>query len=153
MRIHASSGTTGKPIVAGYTQKDLDCWAEGVARCLTAYGATDEDILQVSYGYGLFTGGLGAHDGGQKIGATVIPTSSGNTAKQIMLMKDLGSTGLCCTPSYALFLAESLAEDPDTDIERDIRLNSVPSGRSPGRRTCAGSWSPSSISRPMTYTV
>ncbi|MBO7117282.1 MAG: phenylacetate--CoA ligase [Bacteroidales bacterium] len=122
VRFHASSGTTGKPIVAGYTRNDLDNWAEGVARCLTAYGATKEDIIQVSYGYGLFTGGLGAHDGGQMLGSTVIPMSSGNTAKQIMLMKDLGSTGLCCTPSYALFLAESLAEDPNTDIDKDIKL-------------------------------
>lgn len=121
VRFHASSGTTGKPIVAGYTQKDLDNWSEGVARCLTAYGATKEDIIQVSYGYGLFTGGLGAHDGATRIGATVLPTSSGNTSKQIMLMKDLGSTILCCTPSYALFLAESIENDPETTL-KDIKL-------------------------------
>ena len=121
VRFHASSGTTGKPIVAGYTQKDLDNWAEGVARCLTAYGATKEDIIQVSYGYGLFTGGLGAHDGATRIGAAVLPTSSGNTSKQIMLMKDLGSTILCCTPSYALFLAESIENDPETTL-KDIKL-------------------------------
>ena len=121
VRFHASSGTTGKPIVAGYTQKDLDNWSEGVARCLTAYGATKEDIFQVSYGYGLFTGGLGAHDGATRIGATVLPTSSGNTSKQIMLMKDLGSTILCCTPSYALFLAESIENDPETTL-KDIKL-------------------------------
>ena len=121
VRFHASSGTTGKPIVAGYTQKDLDNWSEGVARCLTAYGATTEDIIQVSYGYGLFTGGLGAHDGATRIGATVLPTSSGNTSKQIMLMKDLGSTILCCTPSYALFLAESIENDPETTL-KDIKL-------------------------------
>lgn len=121
VRFHASSGTTGKPIVAGYTQKDLDNWSEGVARCLTAYGATKEDIIQVSYGYGLFTGGLGAHDGATRIGATVLPTSSGNTSKQIMLMKDLGSTILCCTPSYALFLAESIENDPETTLN-DIKL-------------------------------
>lgn len=108
VRLHASSGTTGKPIVAGYTQHDVDNWAEGVARCLTAFGATAEDTVQVSYGYGLFTGGLGAHDGATKLGATVLPTSSGNTAKQIMLMQDIGCTGLCCTPSYALFLAEEI---------------------------------------------
>ena len=89
VRFHASSGTTGKPIVAGYTQHDLDCWSEGVARCLTAYGVTKEDVVQVSYGYGLFTGGLGAHDGAQKVGAAVLPTSSGNTSKQLLLMKDL----------------------------------------------------------------
>ena len=122
VRFHASSGTTGKPIVAGYTQKDLDNWSEGVARCLTAYGATKEDIIQVSYGYGLFTGGLGAHDGATRIGAAVLPTSSGNTSKQIMLMKDLGSTILCCTPSYALFLAESIENDPETNLKEDIKL-------------------------------
>ncbi|MCF0203027.1 MAG: phenylacetate--CoA ligase [Bacteroidaceae bacterium] len=108
IRLHASSGTTGKPIVAGYTQHDLDNWSEGVARCLTACGATKEDTIQVSYGYGLFTGGLGAHDGATKLGACVLPTSSGNTAKQIMLMQDIQCTGLCCTPSYALFLAEEI---------------------------------------------
>jgi len=122
VRYHASSGTTGKPIVAGYTSRDLECWSEGLARCLTAYGACDEDIIQVSYGYGLFTGGLGAHDGVRRIGAAVIPTSSGNTSKQIMMMKDLGSTGLCCTPSYALYLAESIDRDPDTDVSRDLKL-------------------------------
>ena len=122
VRFHASSGTTGKPIVAGYTQKDLDNWAEGVARCLTAYGATKEDVIQVSYGYGLFTGGLGAHEGATRIGAAVLPTSSGNTSKQIMLMKDLGSTILCCTPSYALFLAESIENDPETNLKEDIKL-------------------------------
>ncbi len=121
VRFHASSGTTGKPIVAGYTQHDLDCWSEGVARCLTAYGATQEDIIQVSYGYGLFTGGLGAHDGASRIGAAVLPTSSGNTSKQLMLMKDLGSTVLCCTPSYALFLAESIANEPEICLE-DMKL-------------------------------
>ncbi len=108
VRFHASSGTTGKPIVAGYTAHDVENWAEGTARCLAAFGASDEDTIQVSYGYGLFTGGLGAHDGATKLGAAVLPTSAGNTAKQIMLMEDLGSTGLCCTPSYALFLAEEI---------------------------------------------
>ncbi|MBO4331715.1 MAG: phenylacetate--CoA ligase [Paludibacteraceae bacterium] len=122
VRFHASSGTTGKPIVAGYTQHDLDCWSEGVARCLTAYGVTKDDVVQVSYGYGLFTGGLGAHDGAQKVGAAVLPTSSGNTSKQILLMKDLKTTALCCTPSYALFLAESIDNDPNTDVEKDLNL-------------------------------
>lgn len=122
VRFHASSGTTGKPVVAGYTRNDLDCWSEGVARCFTAYGLEKKDIIQVSYGYGLFTGGLGAHDGAHRIGAATLPTSSGNTSKQIMLMKDIGSTALCCTPSYALFLAESLENDPDTDVNRDIKL-------------------------------
>lgn len=121
VRFHASSGTTGKPIVAGYTRHDLDCWSEGVARCLTAYGLTKEDIVQVSYGYGLFTGGLGAHDGASKVGCAVLPTSSGNTAKQLLLMKDLGVTALCCTPSYALFLAESLHNSDTLSID-DMRL-------------------------------
>lgn len=122
VRFHASSGTTGKPIVAGYTQNDLDNWAEGVARCLAAYGLSKNDIIQVSYGYGLFTGGLGAHDGATRLGAAVLPTSSGNTAKQIMLMKDLQCTALCCTPSYALYLAESIENDPETNVEKDIKL-------------------------------
>ncbi len=109
VRLHASSGTTGKPIVVGYTRKDLSVWAEVVARCLYAYGATKNDIAQVSYGYGLFTGGLGAHSGVEAIGGTVIPMSSGNTEKQIQLMHDFGANILCCTPSYdALFLAETI---------------------------------------------
>jgi phenylacetate-CoA ligase len=110
VRIHASSGTTGKPIVAGYTQNDLDIWGEVGARCFTAYGLTKNDVIQVSYGYGLFTGGLGAHGAGETLGATVIPMSSGNTEKQIMLMHDLGAVGLACTPSYALFLADALLD-------------------------------------------
>ena len=122
VRFHASSGTTGKPIVAAYTASDLEDWAEGVARCLTAYGVTKDDVAQVSYGYGLFTGGLGAHDGATKVGCSVLPTSSGNTAKQIMLMRDLGSTVLCCTPSYALYLAESIEQDKDTNVDRDLKL-------------------------------
>lgn len=97
LRLHASSGTTGKPIVVGYTAKDLDNWSESVARCLTAFGLGRDDMIQISYGYGLFTGGLGAHDGVQKIGGTVIPTSSGNTRKQIQLMEDFGSTAVACT--------------------------------------------------------
>ena len=108
VRLHASSGTTGKPIVVGYTRGDLSMWSEVVARCLTANGLTKNDIVQVSYGYGLFTGGLGAHAGIETIGGTVIPMSSGNTMKQIQLMHDFGANGLACTPSYALFLAETI---------------------------------------------
>ncbi len=119
VRLHASSGTTGKPIVAGYTEHDVENWAEGVARCMVAFGATAEDTVQVSYGYGLFTGGLGAHDGATKLGATVLPTSAGNTAKQIMLMQDIECTGLCCTPSYALYLAEEI-EKPG--VKDNIKL-------------------------------
>jgi len=110
VRLHASSGTTGKPIVVGYTREDLSMWSEVVARCLTAYGLSKNDIVQVSYGYGLFTGGLGAHTGVEHIGGTVIPMSSGNTQKQIQLMHDFGANALACTPSYALFLAETILE-------------------------------------------
>jgi len=110
VRIHASSGTTGKKIVVGYTEKDLHDWDDGVARMMTAIGLGKDDFVQVSYGYGLFTGGLGAHGGATAIGATVIPTSSGNTHNQIQTMVDFGSTALCCTPSYALYLGESIEE-------------------------------------------
>lgn len=110
VRTHASSGTTGKQIVVGYTRNDLDMWAQCVARMITAIGGSDEDIVQVSYGYGLFTGGLGAHGGAEKVGATVVPTSSGNTARQIQTMVDFGSTILCCTPSYAMYLGEAINE-------------------------------------------
>lgn len=110
VRLHASSGTTGKPIVVGYTRQDLSVWSEVVARCLTAVGVTRQDMIQVAYGYGLFTGGLGLHSGVENIGGTVIPMSSGNTQKQIQLMHDFGSKVLACTPSYALFLAESIKD-------------------------------------------
>ncbi len=108
VRIHASSGTTGKRIVVGYTENDLDMWAECFARMFTAIGVTNNDIVQVSFGYGLFTGGFGAHAGAQKIGAAVVPMSSGNTALQIQTLIDFGVTVLCCTPSYAMYLAEEI---------------------------------------------
>ena len=110
VRVHASSGTTGKQIVVGYTKKDLSDWADCMARQFVAVGGSSEDIVQISYGYGLFTGGLGAHGGAEKLGATVVPTSSGNTARQIQTMADFGSTILCCTPSYAMYLAEAIKE-------------------------------------------
>lgn len=110
VRIHASSGTTGKQIVSGYTRRDLDDWANGFARQLVAAGGDENSIVQVSYGYGLFTGGLGAHQGAEKVGAMVIPTSSGNTERQIRFMCDLGSTHLCCTPSYAMYIGETVKE-------------------------------------------
>ena len=116
VRIHASSGTTGKPTVVGYTRKDLSAWTECLSRCFTAYGAGKSDFFQVAYGYGLFTGGLGAHYGAENIGASVIPVSSGNTEKQIALMHDFGATVLCCTPSYALFMADAIR---DSGISRD----------------------------------
>jgi phenylacetate-CoA ligase len=111
VRIHASSGTTGKPIVVGYTRRDIDTWAELMARTLACGGTTKGDVVHNAYGYGLFTGGLGAHYGAEKIGATVIPISGGNTKRQIMLMQDFGSTILLCTPSYALNLAEVMEEE------------------------------------------
>ncbi|HOK99831.1 MAG TPA: phenylacetate--CoA ligase [Bacteroidales bacterium] len=111
VRVHASSGTTGRPTVVGYTRKDIDTWSEVMARTLTSAGANREDIVHVAYGYGLFTGGLGVHYGAEKIGATVIPISGGNTKRQIQLMKDFGSTILACTPSYSLFLAEAMLEE------------------------------------------
>lgn len=108
VRLHASSGTTGKSTVVGYTQKDLEMWAEVIARSLTMAGISNSDIMQVAYGYGLFTGGLGIHYGAEKVGASVIPISGGNTKKQLQLMEDFGSTVIACTPSYAAFLSESI---------------------------------------------
>ena len=108
VRLHASSGTTGKPIVAGYTRHDLTVWSEVLARTFTAGGCGRSDIFHVSFGYGLFTGGLGAHAGAERIGASVIPMSTGNTEKQIQMLTDFGATVICCTPSYALYLAESI---------------------------------------------
>lgn len=110
VRIHASSGTTGKPVVALYTRADLNAWTECLSRAFTSYGVGREDIVQIAYGYGLFTGGLGAHAGATNVGASVIPISSGNTKKQITLMHDFGATALCCTPSYAMFLGEAMKE-------------------------------------------
>ena len=111
VRIHASSGTTGKPTVVGYTRRDLDNWTEMMARSFSAAGAHRGDVIHNAYGYGLFTGGLGAHYGAEKIGASVIPMSGGNTKKQLMIMQDFGSTVLTCTPSYCLYLAEAAAEE------------------------------------------
>ncbi len=110
IRVHASSGTTGKPTVVGYTRRDIDLWSEVIARTLTAAGGGNTDVLHIAYGYGLFTGGLGIHYGAEKIGATVIPISGGNTQRQLQLMQDFGSTILACTPSYALYLAEAMSE-------------------------------------------
>lgn len=110
VRIHSSSGTTGKPTVVGYTKKDIDIWAELMARALVSAGATRHSVIQNAYGYGLFTGGLGVHYGAERIGASVIPSSGGNTKRQIMLMQDFGTTILTCTPSYALFMYEVMQE-------------------------------------------
>ena len=110
VRLHASSGTTGKPIVVAYTKKDIEVWADAIRRAFICAGLGEHDIIQNSYGYGLFTGGLGAHYGGEKLGATVIPTSGGNTDRQIMVMKDFGVTAICCTPSYLAYLLERAEE-------------------------------------------
>ena len=111
VRVHASSGTTGKPTVVGYTRRDLATWSEVVARCMVSAGAHRHDVVHIAYGYGLFTGGLGLHYGGEKLGATVIPVSGGNTKRQLQIMRDFGSSVLACTPSYALYLAEAMEED------------------------------------------
>ena len=110
VRIHASSGTTGKQTVVGYTRGDIDRWSDGAARALVAAGCTTSDYVHISYGYGLFTGGLGLHYGAEKAGATAIPVSSGNTKRQVQIMEDFGSNILCCTPSYALFIGETMKE-------------------------------------------
>lgn len=120
VRIQSSSGTTGKPVVAPYTRKDLDTWAEVMARSLACAGVTPGDIVQNAYGYGLFTGGLGIHYGAERIGAAVLPASAGNSKRQIMLMQDLGTTVLTCTPSYSLILNET-AKEMGVDI-RDLKL-------------------------------
>lgn len=110
VRVHASSGTTGKATVVGYTRHDLEVWAECVARAMTMAGITKDDTIQIAYGYGLFTGGLGAHYGAENLGATVVPMSTGNTKKLITMMKDFGATAIACTPSYLLHIAETLEE-------------------------------------------
>lgn len=108
IRIHASSGTTGNPTIVGYTRKDIGVWSECMSRCLSAYGVTRNDTFSVAYGYGLFTGGLGAHYGVENLGAAVVPTSTGNSEKHVRLIRDLGITGIACTPSYALYLSETM---------------------------------------------
>lgn len=110
VRIHASSGTTGKPTVVGYTKNDIDNWSDLIARSLVMAGGSKEDVVQVAYGYGLFTGGLGVHYGIERLGAIAVPISTGNTKRQLMLMEDFETTILCCTPSYALFLADEIRE-------------------------------------------
>ena len=122
VRIHASSGTTGKPTVVGYTRHDMDLWTDCVARICVAAGATDEDIVQISFGYGMFTGALGLHYGLEKIGATIIPNSSGNTEKTLMYMRDFGTTTLVSTPSYALYMSEIAKDLPHPMSEYNLRL-------------------------------
>jgi len=129
VRIHASSGTTGKPTVVGYTARDVQTWAELMARTLMAAGASKNDIVHNAYGYGLFTGGLGFHYGAEKLGASVIPISGGNTRRQVMIMKDFGATILTCTPSYALHIAE-VAEEMGVSF-RDLKFKAGVFGAEP----------------------
>ncbi|MBR2344134.1 MAG: phenylacetate--CoA ligase [Clostridia bacterium] len=128
VRIHASSGTTGKATVVGYTAADLDVWAECVARCLSMAGVTRNDIIQVAYGYGLFTGGLGAHYGAERVGAMVVPMSTGNSKKLTTMMVDFGATAIACTPSYLLHLSEVLR---DNDMLDKIKLRTAICGAEP----------------------
>ncbi len=129
VRVHASSGTTGKPTTVGYTQNDIDVWKEVLSRCLAMAGVDKHDVIQVSYGYGLFTGGLGVHYGAENMGCTVVPVSGGNTRRQLQLMADFGSTVLACTPSYALHLADAMADQGYT--LKDLKLKSGIFGAEP----------------------
>ena len=128
VRVHASSGTTGKPTVVGYTAKDIEMWSECVARCMTMAGITKKDIVQVAYGYGLFTGGLGAHYGAEYIGATTVPMGTGNTQKLVTLMKDFGATAIACTPSYLLHISEVLKENGEVE---NLKLKAAVCGAEP----------------------
>ncbi|MBQ2875780.1 MAG: phenylacetate--CoA ligase [Clostridia bacterium] len=128
VRIHASSGTTGKATVVGYTQNDIEVWSECVARCMTMAGVTKDDIIQVAYGYGLFTGGLGAHYGAEKLGAMVVPMSTGNSKKLTTMMVDFGATAIACTPSYLLHLSEVLRDEGLLD---KIKLKAAICGAEP----------------------
>lgn len=130
VRYHVSSGTTGKPTVVGYTKGDIDTWTESLARALTSIGLDRDDVVQVGYGYGLFTGGLGLHYGAERIGAAVLPTSVGSTERQIELMKDLGSTAIACTPSYFLHMIE-VAEKMGISIQNDTQLKTGIFGAEP----------------------
>ncbi|MDI6719957.1 MAG: phenylacetate--CoA ligase [Methanomicrobiales archaeon] len=130
VRYHVSSGTTGKPTVVGYTQRDVDAWTTSLARALTSCGLGRGDVIQVSYGYGLFTGGLGLHYGAERIGATVLPTSVGNTERQIELMQDLGATAIACTPSYLIHMGE-VAERMGISIAKDTQLRTGVLGAEP----------------------
>ncbi|MEG1551670.1 MAG: phenylacetate--CoA ligase, partial [Oscillospiraceae bacterium] len=136
VRIHASSGTTGKPTVVGYTKNDLDMWSDCVARICAAAGATDEDVVQISFGYGMFTGALGLHYGLEKLGCAVVPNSSGNTEKALMYMRDFKTTALVATPSYALYMAETAKELSHPMSDYNLRLGLFGSeGCTPEMRT------------------
>lgn len=128
VRVHASSGTTGKATVVGYTRRDLETWSESVARCITMAGLGKSDVIQIAYGYGLFTGGLGAHYGAEHVGATVVPQSTGNTKKLVTMMQDFGVTGIMCTPSYLLHIAEVIEE---MGVKDKIKLKAAICGAEP----------------------
>jgi len=130
VEVHASSGTTGNPIIGAYAKADMDTWQELMARCLYAGGTRRDSVIHIAYGYGLFTGGLGFHYGAQKIGAAIIPAGGGMTQRQIKLMKDLGTTVLCCTPSFAVYLAETMATE-GVDPRRDLKLKTGLFGAEP----------------------
>ncbi len=152
VRIQSTSGTTGKPIVVGYTRNDIRTWSECVARVLAAGGVTEHDVVQVAFPYGLFSGGLGFHYGAERIGASVIPASAGSLEKQILIMRDFKTTALACTPSYALALAGALdasAHPPREPLaaRRLLRRRALERGR------CAASWRRSCASPPWTTTA
>ncbi len=151
VRIHASSGTTGKPTTVGYTRNDVAMWAEVCARALACAGTTEDDIVQVAYGYGLFTGGLGAHYAAELIGAAVIPISGSNTQRQLMLMQDFGTTVLCCTPSFALYVWD-VAQQLHLDVTK-LPLRVGVSEPNLGRKACAAISNESGISRRVISTV
>ena len=150
VRIHASSGTRGKPTVVGYTRHDLGVWREVMARALAAAGAEPGQLIQIAYGYGLFTGGLGFHDGAEHMGLTVVPVSSGNTMRQILLMQDFRPQGLACTPSFALHIGESLREQGGDPREIGLRYGLF--GPSRGARRCGASSRRSGAAWPSTST-
>jgi phenylacetate-CoA ligase len=147
VRVHASSGTTGRSTVVGYTKRDIDTWSELMARCFVMAGLTKNDIIHNAYGYGLFTGGLGAHYGAEKLGASVIPMSGGNTKRQIMILQDFGPTAICATPSYTLYLAEQ-GEEMGVDM-RSLKLRVGVLGAEPWSEDASKSRT-SSTSRPLT---
>ena len=133
VEIHASSGTTGNPIIGAYTKNDMDVWQELMARSIYTAGGRRQDVMQIAYGYGLFTGGFGFHYGAQKVGAKIIPSSGGMTQRQIKLMKDLGVTILACTPSFAVYLAETMVQE-GIDPRKELKLKTGMFGANHGQK-------------------
>ena len=151
VRVHASSGTTGKQTVVGYTKHDISIWSESAARALSAAGATKGDYIHISYGYGLFTGGLGLHYAAEKLGATAIPVSSGNTNRQMQILQDFGSDIICCTPSYAMYIGESLKAAGVDSTKLPLRVGIF--GAEAGVKICARKSKGHLISKLMIFTV